>query len=364
MENFQVRYSNGKTSRLYEAEVTFLSHALCIKYTDEQGILQVINWDLEKINTHKFGTSFEYKITYGNFPFETIEVNEAFYTHFHSFYPNLQLSTTTNDFIKKKTWRTIFISFLVIAGFSAAMYFFVIPEVADQVAQSVPVKYEMELGEKIYEQNMLPFTADSAKTALVNNYFNQLHTNSPYKIQITVVDNPTVNAFAMPGGHIVIFTGLIDKMNKHEELAGVLAHEYAHIYYRHSLRSMARSLANYALISLVIGDVSGVAGVLIENADYIQSMRYSRELENDADEFAFNLLHKQHINTEGMVWLFETLNELQKDAEITIDLPEFMNSHPETVNRIEKMKQMAQEKNTLIRPNEQLEVIWGQLKRE
>lgn len=363
MEKFQVRYSNGKTSRLYAAEVTFLSQALSITYYDEDNRLQVINWDIDKINSKKFGVSFEHKITYGDFPFETLEVNEAFYSHFHTFYPSLKLSDTSTNLIQKKTWKTVFVSFLIVCGFSALMYFFVIPEVADQVAQSIPVEYEMELGEKIYAQNMVPFTIDSAKTELMNDYFANLHVKSPYKVQITVVESSMVNAFAMPGGHIVVFTGLIDKMKHHEELAGVLAHEYAHIYYRHSLRSMARSLANYALVSLVIGDVSGLAGVLIDNADFIQSMRYSRELERDADAYAFKLLHKENINPQGMVWLFETLNELQKDSEISIDLPEFMSSHPETINRIEAMKKMANENKTSIRNNERLEIIWGQLKR-
>jgi Zn-dependent protease with chaperone function len=367
MDKFQVNYSNGKTSRLYTAEVTFLSHALSIQYLDEHNTLQVINWEIEKLNSKKFGVSFEHKITYGDFPFETIEVSEEFYTHFHAFYPNLKLSDASTDFIQKKTWKTILVSFLIVCGFSAIMYFFVIPEIADQVAQSIPVEYEMELGEKIYAQNMLPFTVDSAKTELANNYFKNLHVKSPYKVQITVVESDIVNAFAMPGGHIVVFTGLIDQMKHHEEFAGVLAHEYGHIYYRHSLCTMARSLANYALVSLVIGDVSGLAGVLIDNADYIQSMRYSRDLENDADAFGFNLLHKEHVNPKGMVWLFETLNELQKESEkdsnIQLELPEFMSSHPETVKRIKAMEKMAKENKTSILANERLEVIWGQLKR-
>lgn len=363
MDKFQVTYSNGKTSRLYAAELVFLSHGLTIQYIDENNIMQVINWDIDKIKPAKYGASFEPKLTYGDFSFETIEADEDFFIHLQSFYPDLKLSNKTNHFIQKKTWRTILISLLAVCAFSALIYFFVVPQLADQVALSIPVEYEMELGEKIYEQNMLPFTADSAKTVLLTNYFNQLHIKSPYKVQITVVDNSIVNAFAMPGGHIVVFTGLIDKMNHHEELAGVLAHEYAHINYRHSLRSMARSLANYALISLVIGDVSGLAGVLVDNADYIMSLKYSRAMETQADDFAFHLLHKKGVNPQGMVWLFETLNKLQEDSEIQVNLPEFMYSHPETIKRIKAMKKMAEENKFKVRDNEQLEIIWGQLKR-
>ncbi len=363
MDSFQVKYSNGKTSRLYSAELVFLSHALSIKYADENNITQIINWDIDKITPKKYGASFEPKLTYGDFPFETIEVDADFFKHMQTFYPELKFGNKTNQLIQNKTWKTIIISLILVGIFSAAMYLYVIPELADKAAQAVPIEYEMELGEKIYHQNMLPFTKDSIKTELMTDYFNNLGIESPYNLTITVVDNSMVNAFAMPGGYIVIFTGLIDKMDHHEELAGVLAHEYAHIHYRHSLRSMARSLANYALISLVIGDVSGLAGVIVENADFIMSMKYSREMEVQADDYAYQLLHNEGINPKGMIWLFETLNALQEDSKIQIELPEFMSSHPETMKRIEAMKQKAEEKKFKALNNDRLETIWGQLKK-
>ncbi len=363
MKKFDITYSDGKTARLYDAQLSFLSHSLSIRYIDEHGFTHVINWDIDKINPTQFGASFQPKLTYGDFPFETIEVGAGFFEELQSFYPTLKLKNKTNRHIQKNTWRTILLAFVIIAGFSALSYFYIVPGIADKVAQSIPVKYEMQLGEQIYQQNMLPFTTDSAKTVLANKYFEQMVADAPYPVKVTVVDNTIVNAFAMPGGHIVIFTGLLNQMKHHEELAGVLAHEYGHIYYRHSLRSMARSLANYALLSLVIGDVSGLAGILIDNADYIMSMKYSREMERQADAFAFELMHKNGINPQGMVWLFETLNDLQKDEELQIQLPEFMSSHPETVKRIDAMTKMAKTNKTTLRSNEQMEVIWGQLKR-
>jgi len=363
MTSFQVRFSDGKTSRLFNAEVTFQSQSLSINYYNEFSVLQHIRWDIDKINTTKFGVSFEHKLTYGDFPFETIEVDEDFYKHFHAYYPNLKLTNTSTDFIKKKTWKTILVVFAVITVFGAAMYFFVLPGLADQLAQSIPVEYEMKMGEEIYKQNMLTCKEDSARTKLVNEYFQTLHIKSPYKVRITVVDDPTVNAFAIPGGHIIVFSGILDQMKRHEELAGVLAHEYGHIYYRHSLRAMARSLANYTLISLVIGDVSGVAGVIVQNADYIKSLKYSRELEEQADNFGFHLLKEKGVNPSGMVWLFQTLTTIP--PKIDIKVPEFLRSHPYTKKRIENMQVLLKKENlSTYKENDSLEIIWGQLKRE
>ncbi|MDR1679488.1 MAG: M48 family metallopeptidase [Prevotellaceae bacterium] len=363
MQTFTARYSNGQSSRLYAAEISFRPQALLITYTDDYGTQQTRLWHLNEINTDRFGYSFEYKLTYGKFPFESIEVDEAFFNSFHAQYPQIKLSNRNIEIIRRKTWRTIAVAFTVVAVFCSLVYFFVIPAVADSVAMAIPVSVETQLGEKIYRQNMLPFTVEDEQTKLVNDYYAQLGVESEYPVQITVVNYDEVNAFAMPGGHIVVFSGMLDRMNRHEELAGVLAHEYAHIHYRHSLRTIVRSLANYAIISIVIGDVSGISGLILENADNLRALQYSRELEKQADEYAFSLLREKGINPQGMIWLFETLQRLQEHSEINVTIPEFMSSHPDTKNRIEAMKMLLETEPFTPASDDELQVIWGKIKR-
>lgn len=368
MEKYRVKYSDGKTSRLYDAEIEFTPQALVIKYTTEDGLTGVADWMVDKINTNRFGFSFENKLTYGEFPVETIEVDEAFYEAFQSYYPHLRITNKSIRMIKKRTWRTIVFSLLGIVAFALCLYFWVVPAIADRVAQSIPVSYEVEMGEKIYRQNLLTLEVDSARTKLVNEYFHTLHIKSRYPVQITVVDYDEVNAFAIPGGHIVVYSGLLDRMRNHEELAAVLGHEYGHVYYRHSLRAMARSIANYAVISFMLGDVSGVTGLMVQNADNIRSLQYSRELESQADEFGFRLMQEKGINPMGMIWLFENLSEEmkaeRKKKTIKITVPEFMSTHPYTKHRIEAIKELLKTDKRTYKEDDRQQIIWGLIKKE
>lgn len=364
MEKLQAKYSDGKTSKLYQAEVSFYLDTIRIELLDDNGLLQYKEWDIKKINIDKHGYSFDYQITYGEFPFEILSVDENFYTEFQAYFPQLKLMDKSTLLIKKRTWKTILLTFTFVAIFTAGMYFFVVPELAEQVAQSIPIEMEIELGESIYQQNMIPFTIDSTQTTLVNDYFKTLNVKGEYDVKITVVDYDEINAFAMPGGHIVIYSGMLKLMRKHEELASVLAHEYAHIHYRHSLRALARSMGNYALLSLVIGDFSGVSGLLIENADNIRSLQYSRELETQADAYAFDLLQSKKMNPEGIIWLFESLKKAQNEQEIKIDIPEFLSSHPETQNRIKSIKAMLRNSKQTYKEQEVQQEIWGRIKNQ
>ncbi|MDR3706532.1 MAG: M48 family metallopeptidase [Paludibacteraceae bacterium] len=367
MEIFQVNYSDGKTSRLYPAEVEFTPRALVISYLNE-GVRQEVSWDIDRINTNKFGFSFEHKITYGDFPAETIEVDEDFFNQFQEQYPHVRLTNKSIHYIKKRTWRTIVFSFLGIVAFALLLYFWVVPAIADRAAQSIPISYEQQMGEKIYKQNLLEFDIDSARTKLVNEYFQTLHVKSRYPVQITVVHCDEVNAFAIPGGHIVVFSGLLNQMRNHEELAGVLSHEYAHVYYRHSLRAMARGLANYAVISFVIGDVSGITSMMVANADNIRSLQYSRELESQADDFGFKLMQQKGVNPAGMIWLFQNLTEANKEKKekkiLKVSVPEFMSTHPYTKHRIEAMKELLKKDRHVYKEDERQQVIWGLIKKE
>ncbi|WP_446914219.1 M48 family metalloprotease, partial [Klebsiella pneumoniae] len=83
-----------------------------------------------------------------------------------------------------------------------------------------------------------------------------------------------VNAFAVPGGFIVVHDAILDEMEHHEELAGLLGHEIGHVQLRHSTKAIARSLSYYMLLSLLFGDVSGIAAVIVDNASTLNNLEY------------------------------------------------------------------------------------------
>jgi predicted Zn-dependent protease len=111
----------------------------------------------------------------------------------------------------------------------------------------------------------------------------------------------------MPGGDIVVFSGIVKGMEHPEQLAALLAHEATHVHERHSTRMMVRQMAGYLFLSLLIGDVNAVVGVLAENADNLRNMSYSRNLETDADARGIERLRAAGVDPQGMVKLLELL---------------------------------------------------------
>ncbi len=158
----------------------------------------------------------------------------------------------------------------------------------------------------------------------------------PY-VRVDVASSPVVNAFAVPGDHIVVFMGLLDVTPNADALAGVLAHEMGHLEHKHPLRSMAWSMTIGTVINAIGGNVGGIANVanLLAN---------SRSYEHQADQAALDTLVRNHVATKPMADLFNAMEGIQdKKAaadKSAIALPErartvfsYMQSHPATPER-------------------------------
>jgi predicted Zn-dependent protease len=163
---------------------------------------------------------------------------------------------------------------------------------------------------------------------------------SDMAVQVHYVDDDTVNAFATLGGHIIVFRGLLEIMPDENALAMVLAHEVAHIKYRHPLKGMGRAVVIGTVLSLVstsagndiVNDVLGQAGLLT-------ALKYSRDQERRADVEALAALQRLYGHVAGATTLFRVLQ--QRDAASATRQLEFFNSHPLTGKRIVTLQQRA-----------------------
>ena len=158
---------------------------------------------------------------------------------------------------------------------------------------------------------------------------NRLTAGSRYDYRWFVLIDKDVNAFAAPGGVVVVHSGLIEAAQSADELAGVLAHEVQHVELRHSLQNMIHAMGWAALLTVVLGDVNAIAGVLIHQAG---TMRFSRELETQADLHGLEALRRADLSTAGMVTFFRRLQQEEKGS-----VP-FLSSHPATAERIERLE--------------------------
>ncbi|HEX6245786.1 MAG TPA: M48 family metallopeptidase, partial [Polyangiales bacterium] len=163
---------------------------------------------------------------------------------------------------------------------------------------------------------------------------------SEFRFDPRVVDSSTVNAFALPGGPIVVYTGLLRDARNADEFAGVLAHEMAHVNRRHGMQRIGQSVGVVALIQLLFGDVSGVMAVAVElmRAGTINS--YGRADEREADMDAVARLRAAQLRPEALADFFE---RLRKESEDTIQLPAWLGTHPDLAERVRAVRLKAEQ---------------------
>jgi len=201
--------------------------------------------------------------------------------------------------------------------------------VVDWFIQHIPVQQEARIGDLVLAQSRLSMQLieSGPNVEALARIGEKLTINSPHHYRWFVANQKEINAFAAPGGVVVVNAGLLRAISSPEELAGVLAHEIAHAELRHSLKGMAQSLGLRALTSLALGDYGGTA--LAEGMKKLTELGFSREAEREADQEGLRRLVAAEIDPQGMVRFFELLEKAQQLAP-----PEFLSTHPATTERI------------------------------
>lgn len=155
-----------------------------------------------------------------------------------------------------------------------------------------------------------------------------------------IAADTNVNAFALPGGFVVVNTGLMASVKSPEELAGVLAHEIAHVTRRHGLRNMIQSAGAALLIQSFFGNLSGLEGVLVRGSQELLSQKYSRDFEREADETGWHYLLDAEIDPRGLIRFFKILKEQQGSfASLESSPLALLSTHPATDERIQSLEQ-------------------------
>ena len=314
-----------------DATMLLLKDKISIGIRDEHGNPRIVYWPYDQIIRDSFWKRGHSIVRCGTFPVQTIEVDsKEFAEKLESIFKEKEKSWISRTLNKNVMGLVKVLA--VFFALLAAGYIWLIPFLADRLAKKVPVSYEERLGDEIYNELKPSFVIDAGKTAHINDFFRELNINSKYNIRITVVNENVANAFAMPGGNIVVYDKLLAGMNSYEELAALLSHEFTHVNEKHTTRSLFRKLASSLFLSIILGDVGSIGNVIINNADDLKGLSYSRKLEKEADMNGLKLLSERKIDCNGFVRLFELL---QKEVDQTKDQPtEWISSHPDLKKRI------------------------------
>ena len=210
-------------------------------------------------------------------------------------------------------------------------------------APAVSLQDEVQLGRDYAAQiaREMPLVQDPA----VNQYINQLGNsiarradNRGLQYTFYVVNAPEVNAFAIPGGHVYVNRGLVERAANVSELAGVLAHEVAHVVHRHGIEQWQRAQQANTGLAVLYGVLlgrqpSGIeqAGIQVGGAAVFAG--YGRDAEREADASAINYLMAAGIHPQGLTTMFERLlAERQRDPS---SVEQWFSTHPTTQERID-----------------------------
>ncbi len=288
---------------------------------------------------------------------ESLEItNQKDIDNFFATYPFLKDAKTKYD-SKKSFFQSVFGMMMLVLGIIVLLYFLVAPLVAEYIATKIPQEWEEDMGEQIYENTIAEYAIDTAKTKAMHDFVSHLDLNTNYNIQVTVVKNKEINAFALPGGRIIVFDEILKNMHDYDELAALLSHEVSHVKSRHSTKTFFRSISRYLLLYLLIQDNGGIASALAGQAHELLALSFSRELEEQADEEGLRILQANKIDPQGMIDLFHALQQGEK-----VQIPAFLSTHPVTENRIAHVKTWVNLNTYEVTMHEDLETAWKNLR--
>jgi len=219
-----------------------------------------------------------------------------------------------------------------------------LPDLGEESLSVLPLAEERKLGAQFIRQAraQLNFLYDPELADYLQGVGNDLVAksgNHAYQFQFFWISDPSLNAFAVPGGFIGVHTGLIEATRNESEFASVLAHEITHVTQRHIPRMLAesqhRTLPTMAAIlaGVLLGGQAGQAAIAATSAYNIQEqLRFTRSFEREADRLGMDILARSRFDPGAMPAFFERLLQYSRGYES--GMPDFLLTHPVTTDRI------------------------------
>jgi Zn-dependent protease with chaperone function len=227
--------------------------------------------------------------------------------------------------------------------------------------RALPSSIDATLGEQALASMTLegPVLVDTPAVRAVRTIVDRLaaHAEPGFVFQVRVVDAKIVNAFALPGGSIVVYTGLLAAAEGPEQVAGVLAHEMAHVTRRHGIQRVAQSIGVIAALQLLLGDVSGLAGLAVHVLREGTINSYSREQEHEADQVGVQTMSRARLDPRALAGFLAVLQRQEKTG---AGVPSWLSTHPDLTGRIAAIE--AESARLPSTPAEPLAVNWPEVK--
>ena len=224
---------------------------------------------------------------------------------------------------------------LLLAGLAQRLATYIPFETEQRIAASLPDLLQLD------ETNKTSSSREEYLRELGERLRIAMGVSEPMTVTVHYSDTPTVNAFATLGGQIVIHAGLANKLTSENALAMVLAHEIAHVKLRHPIVAMSRGVT----VSIALGTMFGLtdndsAATIVQWLGVTTTLSFSRTQEHAADALAQDALITIYGHLEGADELYQALKlaSAEDNFGLMSDLPEFLNTHPDIDERLQRLK--------------------------
>ncbi len=328
MNEFPGQYYDGRSAQSHAVTVIPAPHGVAIRLADGRQLW----WPFEQVKVRRTAQSIAFEKG-EPLPESLVMDHPAFLAAMEQLNPRVAQGQRESH---ADAWLKLGALALGAVLCCAALVIYGFPLLIGAMASLVPVAAEKKLGEA--SLSMLAPEGKRCSDPAIDGIVRQLSRaagDERYEFRTYIVEDPMVNAFAAPGGYIVIFRGLLNKTRRPEEAAAVLAHEMQHVLHRHSVRGMMRGASIWIGIALLTG---GSPDALTGLAGSLGGLAYQRGDESEADRDGLRLLEDARIDPQAMVRMLELLDSVQGDAPEPL---KYFSSHPLTKDRIDAVRRMA-----------------------
>ena len=241
----------------------------------------------------------------------------------------------------QQNWRATLAAAAALVILLAVSYLYLLPAAAGLIARTLPASVEQRIGagalDFLDKHILAPTALPAAQRAAITARFNTLTAGMdavepipPYEI-VFRKSRIGPNAFALPSGQIVLTDEIVKLLNDDDAVMGVLAHELGHLQRRHLMRRLIQSSAIGAAATVLFGDVSAVIANI---PTVLLDMKYSRDVEREADDYAIALFKANGMSRQKLAYVFEKLGEKEAAGD---GVPPYLSSHPASAERVQRI---------------------------
>lgn len=236
---------------------------------------------------------------------------------------------------------TLVVLFFVGAGLVLWLGMLATGAMVRSIVAKIPPEKEREVGNEMLNEitNVIKFVDDSNQVARLTDTAQPLLRALPatQQWQFYLINMSDPNAFALPGGHIVVTTGLLRLVERPEQLLGVVSHEVAHVTCKHSFRQMIASAGPFLVFQVFLSGRGGAFAALAGGSAILVHQSFSQEYEKEADDVGWDYLVAANIDPRGMIEVFQKLKATEASERISNFIPKAFESHPDMDKRIARL---------------------------